>query len=88
MLKLPTRAELVGLFFAPTKVEHAIKGIESAINATQSVGHHNRRRALKATTDADFLRKMADDRYDAAADHASEALRADRVAGKLRALVA
>lgn len=79
---------MVGLFFAPTKVAHAIKGIETAANATARVGFHNSRKAAKARNLAVEFEEMAECEHDRANDHIAEADRASRVALKLRDLVA
>lgn len=88
MLKLPTWAELRGLFLAPTKVAHAIGGIETAAANAKLVGVHNRRKAAKRLDESVFYQGLADHADDAADAHHAEASRADRVAIKLSALVA
>jgi hypothetical protein len=88
MFKRPTGAELIGLFFAPTKVAHAIRGIEAAAKSAEGVGRHNRLKASARLADSALFQTLADQADDKADAHMSEADRAARVTLKLRELVA
>lgn len=88
MFKLPSGAELRGLFFAPTKVAHAIGGIETAAKNAQMVCVHNRRKGSARLVDSAMYQALADKADDAADGHFAEAERATRVSVKLAELIA
>jgi hypothetical protein len=88
MLKLPTGAEIKGLFVAPTRVAHAIKGMGLAVTSLDGVSRHNEGKAKANRSKSAVLSMRAEIADDRADDHTAEAVRARRVASNLRGLLA
>lgn len=86
--RLPTFRDLIALFRSPTKVEHAVHGIEAAVTAAERVQEHNERKARARRERAFDMEALAFDNHQAAREHREEADRAQRVTGRLRELVA
>lgn len=88
MFRFPSFAEIVALFYRPTKVAHAIKDIEAAAKRADSVVDFNQHERDRAVTRREEVMSEANKLQIKAADHTDEATRAARVSSRLRDLVA
>lgn len=88
MYRIPSINEIIGLFYQPTKVVHAIKGIETAAQRADSVVQFNQAQSEQVSAARDELAARADQLGVRATEHAEEAQRAARVSTRLRELVA
>lgn len=88
MFRFPSFSEILALFYQPTKVEQAIKSIETAALRADNVASFNTSQKERAATEAAKLRARAEEEAGKADDHSTEAARAARVSTRLRELVA
>lgn len=88
MFRLPTFQEIISLFYQPTKVVHAIKGIESAAARAESVVSFNQKASDRLSEEEQDLKARAQEVAAKGEEHQFEAQRAARVSTRLRELVA
>ncbi|RAK51605.1 hypothetical protein [Phenylobacterium soli] len=88
MFRLPTLSEIIALFWQPTKVVHAIKGIETAAQRAESVVQFNQKATERLSEEEQELKARAEKVAAKSADHQYEAQRAARVSSRLRELTA
>jgi hypothetical protein len=88
MFRLPSFGEIIALFYQPTKVAQAIKGIETAAQRADSVVAFNQTQRERREAEQAEAQRKAQEAEAKATDHAAEAQRAARVSTRLRELVA
>lgn len=88
MFRLPNTSEIISLFYQPTKVVHAIKGIENAAQRAESVVQFNQKASDRLSEEEQGLKERAAVVAAQGQEHQYEAQRAARVSTRLRELVA
>lgn len=87
-LRLPTLADIAGLFFAKTTVDAAVADLRAAGDRVRAVIEHNRAKAEYAEQRRRDLQEAATLEADIRDQHYEEANRAARVSSKLTELLA